>query len=313
MTEFDVTRFDAGSSEEWDEVATASPTPHFMFRRGFMGYHADRFNEVSVMVRRGDVVVGIVPATLEGDDVVSHAGLTFGTLVPRVRLGLDRTLAVLSACAEHFASLGSRRWIVKPLPHIYSGTAEQDDICALNLMGAHLVRRDVATAVAPHRPRVLSTERRRSIKRGLASDLRVTRSDDVKLFLDLMGEVLAQRHQTSAVHTADELRLLMERFPDEIALHVALNRSGAISAGIVTFSTPWVVHAQYIAASDEARASGGLDIVADALIGMASESGRWFDFGTSNERDQSVNWGLVRNKEGFGGGSVAYDRYALAL
>lgn len=284
-----------------------------MFRRGFVGYHEERFDEVSLVVRRGSTVVGIVPATVAGDEVVSHAGLTFGTLVPRRRLGLDRTLAVLSACAEHFVSLGSRRWILKPLPYIYSGSAEQDDVCALDLMGAQLVRRDVATAVAPGCPRVLSAERRRSIRRGLASDLTVARSDDVEPFMDLMGEVLAQRHQTSAVHTADELRLLMERFPDEITLHVALNRTGAVSAGIVTFSTPWVVHAQYIAASDEARASGGLDIVADALISQASASGRWFDFGTSNERDRSVNWGLVRNKEGFGGGSVAYDRYALAL
>ena len=40
----------------------------------------------------------------------------------------------------------------------------------------------------------------------------------------------------------------------------------------------------------------------------------WFDFGISmRPEDGSLNAGLARNKEGFGGRAVLYDRYELEL
>ena len=38
-----------------------------------------------------------------------------------------------------------------------------------------------------------------------------------------------------------------------------------------------------------------------------------FDFGISNERDGTLNPGLMRNKEGFGARAVVHDRYVLEL
>ena len=39
----------------------------------------------------------------------------------------------------------------------------------------------------------------------------------------------------------------------------------------------------------------------------------WFDFGISNERDGTLNGGLMRNKEGFGARAVVHDRYVLEI
>jgi hypothetical protein len=40
---------------------------------------------------------------------------------------------------------------------------------------------------------------------------------------------------------------------------------------------------------------------------------RWFDFGSSHERDGGLNAGLVRQKEGFGARTIVRDHYALDL
>ena len=43
-------------------------------------------------------------------------------------------------------------------------------------------------------------------------------------FINLENKVLAERHETKAVHTAEELKMLHDRFPENIGLFVAIKR-----------------------------------------------------------------------------------------
>lgn len=315
MTTDDVTviPYEGRLSAEWDAVVGAAMPTHFMFERAFIDYHASRFDETSILLAQDEKVVAAIPATRSGTTIASHGGLTFGTVLAVGRCGLPRMLRLIEAAAAHFSAEGATEWLVKPLPHIYHSGAGDDDICALTTLGAQLIRRDTATAIHPDHARTLSTERRRALRRGAQSDLHVGPSTDIDAFMDLVRAVLGTRHQTSPVHTTDEMNLLAGRFPDAIRLFTATSTNGAIEAGVLTFWTDTVVHAQYIAASDDGRRSGALDLVVDHLVAIAQREGRWFDFGISNERDGSLNQGLIRNKEGFGGRSIAYDRYLLPL
>ena len=65
----------------WNDLNRRARNGHFIFDRGFMEYHADRFEDASLVVTEGDDVIALLPANRSGDAVHSHQGLTFGGLV----------------------------------------------------------------------------------------------------------------------------------------------------------------------------------------------------------------------------------------
>ena len=120
-------------------------------------------------------------------------------------------------------------------------------------------------------------------------------------------------HQTKAVHTASELKLLHTRFPESIHLYVA-NHDGHMEAGVLIFEYDNMVHTQYMASSDLARANGGLDLVIATIIDKYKGKKKYIDFGISTEdAGKFLNNGLISQKESFGGRSIVYDFYELKI
>lgn len=73
------------------------------------------------------------------------------------------------------------------------------------------------------------------------------------------------------------------------------------------------VHAQYLAANEYARENGGLDLVISELI-VLFKGKKYFDFGISTENmGRFLNQGLIAQKEGFGGRTVAYQTWEIEL
>jgi hypothetical protein len=115
------------------------------------------------------------------------------------------------------------------------------------------------------------------------------------------------------VHSLAEIELLAGRFPEEIALFTA-TADDALLAGVVMFRSAQVAHAQYIATGEAGREAGALDGLFEHLIALHSSRWRCFDFGISNtDQGRSLNEGLVRQKEEFGGSAVVHDFYRVAL
>ena len=130
----------------------------------------------------------------------------------------------------------------------------------------------------------------------------------------LIADNLARKHSASPVHSAEELALLHQRFPEQIRVAWA-SHGGTPVAAVVLFNTRQVWHAQYIASSELGYETHALDAIFDAAISRATEAGaRYFDFGTSNEdAGKTLNSGLYRFKSEFGGGGVAHEFYQLNL
>ena len=296
----------------WDEAVRGARASHFFFERGYLEYHADRFTDASLLVLHKGRVLAVLPASRHGDEVRSHGGLTFGGLLSGPALTAARCVEALAAIAEHLAAAGAKRLVYKPAPHIYHRAPAEEDLFALTALGARLVQRDVSQAIARGARPKPSEERRRAAKRGAKAGLVLARSRDLEEFMALQERVLA-RHGVAPVHTAAELELLTERFPEGLELWTARNADGVLLAGTLLFVTPTVAHAQYIASSDEGRACGAPDHLFEHLIGEVHAERPFFDFGISSEAGEVLNLGLARNKEGHGGRAVVYDRYELDL
>lgn len=295
----------------WDVFIDASKNGTFMLKRGYVEYHADRFVDASLMCYDEDRLVAVLPASRHGDEIRSHGGLTYGGLVVGRDMTVAKEVEVFRAIQYYLAENGINRLIYKRVPSIYYTYPADEDLYALFRIGAKLVRRDAAQTIDLKDPIPFSSIRKRMVKRAVKSGLEVRQSDDFDGYIALLTEVLSTHHDTRPPHTGGELKLLASRFPEVIKLFCAY-QDDRMLAGVLIFDTPQVVHAQYIANSEEGRAIGALDLVMDYLINTYSAGKRYFDFGISTEDGGAfLNEGLAAQKEMFGGRGIVYDFYEI--
>jgi hypothetical protein len=305
-------RYRAEDAPAWNALNAQAANGHFLFDRGFMDYHADRFEDASLMVEADGAAIALLPLNRVGDEAWSHQGLTFGGLI-HGGLGTRAAMEALDACVARLATDGVIALIYKALPWIYPRAPAQEDLYWLFRRDAQLIRRDVSAAI-DHRARgKVSSRRDRGARKARKAGLTFRRSTDWPGFWRLLEEVLAERHGAAPVHSLAEIERLAGRFPEQIALHVAADADD-LHAGVVMFCSAQVAHAQYIAASEAGRGTGALDGLFEHLIALHAPAHRFFDFGISNtDQGRVLNEGLMRQKEEFGASAVVHDVYRVAV
>jgi hypothetical protein len=314
MPDIKIARYEPSLAGYWNRAVAEARNGHFLFDRGFMDYHADRFSDCSLLFFKGDHLLGVLPANRRGDTIYSHQGLTFGGIVAGDRLDASLTLRVFDALRFDLAKQGTRSLVYKAIPHIYHRRPAQDDLYALFRHRAELVRRDISSTIDCAFPGTSSPARRTSIRKAANAGLFFGESNHWDEYWALLTACLEAHHGVRPVHTLTEIRLLHDRFPDAIRLFTSLSPAGVIVAGVVMFVSTTVAHAQYAAVSQEGRSMYALDGLYMFLIEHYRESKRWFDFGISTEDDGRVlNAGLATYKVRFGAGGIAYDTYRLPI
>jgi hypothetical protein len=324
-------RYTPELESDWNRFVARSKNGVFLFDRGYMDYHADRFTDHSLVFLRDEELVAVFPANLDAKTLVSHGGLTFGGLVTDYWMKTSLMMEIVDSLIAYGRAQGMARILYKAIPHIYHVVPAEEDLYALFRAGARLVRRDVALTI-DQRGRELyrddeavlaraSNSRMRNRVRNLrkAREAGVVverggRGTDLREFVEVLEEVLMTVHGARPVHSHDELDLLFERFPDQIKLYVA-RRGGTLLAGAVIYeSNRNVAHAQYSANSAEGRKLRALDVVFEELSDRVYRDWPYFDFGTSVEDEgRTLNARLAEYKESQGGRAVSYDYYELPL
>jgi hypothetical protein len=297
----------------WDEFVRRSKNGVFLFCRGYMDYHADRFADSSLVFFEGGRVAAVLPADQAGDEWVSHGGLTFGGVVADEQMTIEGMRHVFDLLLDHLRQRGVRRLVYKPVPHMYHRLPAEEDLYLLFLKNARLIRRDLSTAIALRHPLPYAKGRKWSINKGRKAGLSVEPSLDFEAFMAIEEYVLRKYHGTKPVHSTAEIRLLAQRFPENIRLFGAF-RERRMLAGVIVYADGRVAHTQYISSTDEGREFGASDLVLDHLIRDVYADRAYFDFGISTEQSgRFLNSGLALYKENFGGRSITYDWYELEV
>lgn len=308
-----VRRYQPSEQAIWDDFVAKARNRHFFFFRRYMDYHRKRFTDASLLFfDEKERLLGLLPANIDGDTVVSHGGLTFGSVIVGDKMTTRRMLDIFTTMREYYASLGCRRLIYKCIPYIYTRYPSEEDRYALFRADARLTRRDISSTIyLPERIKY-DKLRKRMVKKSQKNGVIVRESNDFFGYFLLLDKVLTERHGVHPVHSADEMMLLARNFPENIKLYVA-EKAGKLLAGTVLFLNGDVVHTQYMADSDDGCSIGALDGTIDFLIqSYAAKGYRYFDFGISNEQQGRIlNEGLILQKEGFGGRGVAHDFYEV--
>ncbi len=309
----EVIAYSAEKQKEWDAFIDASKNGTFMLKRGYVEYHSDRFTDFSMMFYDEGKLVAVMPASLHGEEVISHGGLTYGGIISDRKMTAKKMLAVFDALRPCLKEKGVKKLIYKRVPALYYTYPADEDCYALFRNGAKLTRCCMSTAIyLPDRIK-LSKGKKWGISRAKQAGIVVRKFDDFDLFIEKENDVLKERHNTKAVHTGAELKLLADRFPDNIALYGAFLNDEFL-AGTLVFVTPTVAHTQYITTTEKGREMFAFDFLGNELISNVYTDKTWFDFGISTEDGGKVlNEGLCQQKETFGGRGVAYDLYEWEL
>jgi hypothetical protein len=308
-----IDRYDESMKGVWDDFVSSSKNGVFLFCRDYMGYHADRFPDHSLLCFRDNALVALLPATLHDDALSSHAGLTFGGFVVGGGMTTPLMLSVFDALVDYLRASKMSRLLYKCVPHIYHALPAEEDRYALFVKGARLYRRDVTSTIDLSRPLAYQERRRRGLKKAQAEGIAVRRTDNFEGFWVILEENLRQAHGVKPVHSLAEIRRLQQLFPEAIKLFCAY-RAQEILAGVVLYENARVAHAQYIGSSEGGRRVGALEAVFHHLLCDACKGFRYFDYGVSTEdAGRILNQGLIDFKEGFGARAIAHDFYELGV
>jgi hypothetical protein len=308
-----VVPYEPARKADWNRFVADSKNGTFLFNRDYMEYHSDRFVDASLMFFDGEALAALLPATDDGDVTVSHGGLTFGGLITGLRMRTATMLALFDVMVAHLRDRGRSRLLYKRVPYIYHRFPSDEDLYALFRHNATLTRRDVSAAVLLGDRIPYTKGRKYGVSRSRKVALSVQRSLDFDAFMHLERSHLEERFGARPVHSAAEIAMLAERFPERIKLFTAA-LDGRLLAGIIVYESDLVAHAQYIATTEEGRDRCALDAVIDHLLNVYYREKRYFDFGTSNERaGRYLNAGLIDNKESYGARAVVHEFFELII
>lgn len=306
------TRYTSADKDVWDVFLRESKNGTFLLQRAYMDYHSDRFVDHSLLFHNDkEQLIAVLPANERDGVLQSHGGLTYGGVICDESMTTPVMLTVFDALLDYLRANGLHRLMYKTIPHIYHRYPAEEDRYALFRSDARIYRRDVLSVIHSDARLPFQKRRARKVAQAQKLGLVVEPSNDLAAFWSILEANLLAVHGVKPVHSLDEIRLLSDRFPSEIRLHVC-KENDVVVAGVVMFNSTQVAHVQYISSSDRGREIGALDLLFATLIERDYATRAYFDFGISNENDgRELNVGLIEQKEGFGARAVTHDYYEL--
>lgn len=312
QVEYTIRPYTPDDAPSWNEFVRDACNATFLFNRQFMDYHADRFADHSLIVESDGKWEAVLPAHLTNGELYSHFGLTYGGLVYGPSTKMASVVMMLQTILEYLHGRGIGRLHIKTLPSIYHQRPAQELHFALFLVDAKLTRRDALSVIDRRSGFKISKTRREGIRRGEKNGLLIREEAIFDAFWnDILIPNLRERHQTSPVHSLEEIKMLHSRFPEQIR-HFNVYHREKLVAGTTVFVSDLVAHPQYVSGEDERNALGSIDFLYDHLINKVFTDKPFFDFGISQEDGgRKVNGGLLFWKESYGAGTITQDYYSV--
>lgn len=309
-----IVEYSSDCKKIWDDFVGESKNAHFFFKRDYMEYHSDRFNDFSLMIYdEKDRLIALLPANKKDNTLYSHEGLTFGGFVVDDKMTTEIMLHVFEELNIFLKKQNFNKFIYKCIPYIYHLKPSEEDRYALFRNEAKLVRRDVSSTIDLTGQVRYSKGRKWSVNKAKKENLQIVETNEYETFWKLLTNVLATQHESKPVHSIDEIKFLAKQFSQNIKLFLIM-KFDEVVAGAIIYENTEIVHTQYLANSVVGREIGALDFLLDYLIKEKFKGKKYFDFGISNENQGKIlNLGLIAQKEGFGARAITHDFYEITI
>ncbi|WP_246615774.1 GNAT family N-acetyltransferase [Aquimarina litoralis] len=310
MSTFIIKRYHKEHYTVWNNFIDVSKNGTFLFKRDFMEYHSDRFQDFSLLIFDKKKLIAVFPANIDDANVYSHLGLTYGGLILEKSIGGEKINNIVTGIIEFFRSNNITNLYVKSIPVFYHQQPSNEFLFFLSELGAKPYRRDLNLAIDYSQPLRIHKNKLKHFRKRENIGLEIKEEKDFSVFWNqVLKPRLKEKHNTKPVHTLEEIHLLKNRFPEAIKQFVIVLENEVL-AGITIFKTNDVVKSQYGAVTEKGEYYRALDFLFISLIEKyKSEGYRFFDMGTVTDG----NFGLLKQKEELGCEIYTQDFYQLTL
>jgi hypothetical protein len=94
-----------------------------------------------------DKLIAVMPASLHANELRSHGGLTYGGIISDRKMTAQKMLDVFCSLKMHMQQNNIAKLIYKRIPSIYYSYPSDEDLYALFINDAKLIRRDISTTI----------------------------------------------------------------------------------------------------------------------------------------------------------------------
>lgn len=315
MKSYTVKQYRKSDFNNWNTFVSQAKNATFLFHRNFMEYHKERFEDFSLLVFESEKLVAILPANRVGEVVYSHQGLTYGGLVFSSKLKVENVGFIFDEILLFLRIKKVKQLNYKPIMSFYfnEGNTEMDFFLIKNR--GRLDQKEMNLAINLQAPLKISKSKLKHFRRIENLDLYVVEEEDFYPFWEKILEPrLLEKFDTKPVHSKEEIRILKNRFPENIK-QFSIYQKEEIIAGITIFDSGTVVKSQYGATSKKGEAVRALDFLFINLIQKYKSEGKlFFDMGIVNEENEiGYNPGLLTQKEELGCSVYSQDFYKISL
>lgn len=312
MKNYLVRRYNSNDFSIWNTFVSSAKNATFLFQRDFMEYHSNRFEDYSLLVFDKTQLISVLPANRVGATVFSHQGLTYGGFVFDAKIKLEQVLEIVKLTLQFLNQNNITTFQLKIIPAIYTTFFSEEIEYALFLMNAKLIRRDCLSVLDLTKTFNFTKSRSKDIAKGVRHVLRIKEETKFEQFWNhILLPNLQKKHNSKPVHTAEEMGMLQQKFPNNIR-HFNVYADDKIVAGTTVFITDTVAHPQYISGNEQKNEIGSLDFLYNYLITDVFKDKKFFDFGPSHEENgKKINEGILFWKESFGAKTIVQDFYEV--
>jgi len=307
-----IERYDKTKKKQWDKFISESINSTFLFYRDYMDYHADRFQDYSLLIYDDDKLITVIPANRNQNLFYSHSGLSYGGFVVNQKMNTIKMLDIFSIWLVYLGENDFNEIIYKSVPYIYHTQFCEFDKYALFTNDFELFRCEVSTLISIQNLKFKSN-RKSGYNHGVKNGLVLRKNDNFEEYFKIVNNQLQKKYGINAVHNAKEMQLLFSRFPQNINIY-GVYKDDIMLGGALLYIDKNVIHAQYLCTNEEGRKNRAMDFLIISLLRDHFNNYQYFDFGISTEQGgHFLNKALIRTKEEFGGTAVCFETYRKIL
>lgn len=310
-----IERYEAKDAVYWDKFIEESMNGTFLQTRRFIEYHpSDRFQDHSLLILKGNKIVGVILACeiIENGKKIffSHKGTTFGGIVISHQIySATQISELMDIFEEYIKKEGFQQVYLKQTPTIFQKkNTDLLDYFLYQKGYLQYTELNYYMNLAKYQDDILmqfSSSKRRDYRYSLKNELEfkeLTQISDIKDYYEVL-QLNLKKLGLSAVHQFEDLiDLKFNRFMERIRFFGVYKEEKIIAGSMIFLFDNNSFHTQYLSSDERYLEYYPMDFLIYNLIKCAVEIGNeTFTFGVCTEdRGRYLNLGLSRFKEGFG-------------
>jgi hypothetical protein len=308
----------------WDNFVYNSRNGTLLHTQKFLSYHGKKSDEVdhSLLFKYNNETVAVFPAVYRfpkdcsADTLFSHQGSSFGGVVLGYNIGLEATDNIVQNIVDYAIENDFKVVAMRLPPRIYHKLPSDELDHSLLRNSFYVSAFDLSCVITLDHQIYLNETNARSTRKSHGLDLHIDwNSVEWEKYWDILKVNLSSKYNTKPTHTLDEILRLKNMFPQKIKL-ITCKAENTILCGIVIFITSdEVFEVFYIAQNYDFQEYRSLNFLLHSVINWGIDNHfKYMNLGlTTEDGGGTVNWGILKFKEGFGSHGVIRRTYRRDL